>query len=263
MNDLAAGRRAGLVEKPAKSSSQVTDRAFVLHAWPWRETSAIVEAFTPAHGRIGLVAKGAKRPKSAIRGVLQLFQPLHLQWFGRSEMKTLKSAEHDRFLPQMAGPALVSAFYLNELVMKLTHREVPNEGLFEAYAAALEALSAISLERGRRGDVAAVLRRFEVALMRELGYGLRLEQEADSHQPVSAAERYWYVADRGAVRVAHTAMQQGDVLELSGKTLVDMADDDYRDPQTLAEAKFLMRHLIGRLLGDKVIFSRTLMREMK
>ncbi|MBL8513977.1 MAG: DNA repair protein RecO [Betaproteobacteria bacterium] len=268
MNDLAAGLTAGrvlqkLVEKPAKASTQVSDRAFVLHTWPWRETSAIVEVFTRSHGRMGLVAKGAKRPKSAIRGVLQLFQPLHVQWFGKSEMKTLKSAEHEMFLPQLAGPALVSAFYLNELVMKLTHREVPHDGIFEAYAEAIAELSDITLDRTRRSDIGAVLRRFEIRFLRELGYGLQLEEEADTHAPISASERYWFVADRGAVRVNTTAMQDRDTLQIHGKTLVDMADDDFRDPETLAESKLLMRTLIARMLGDKVIFSRALMREMK
>jgi DNA repair protein RecO (recombination protein O) len=268
MNDLAVGLTAGrvlerLIEKPAKASTQVADRAFVLHTWPWRETSAIAELFTRSHGRIGLVAKGAKRPKSAIRGVLQLFQPLHVQWFGKTEMKTLKSAEHERFFPQLAGPALVSAFYLNELVMKLTHREVPHDGIFEAYAEAIEALSDISLNQARRSEIGVVLRRFEIRFLRELGYGLRLEEEADTHAPISASERYWFVADRGAMRVNSSAMQDRDALELRGKTLVDMADDDFRDPETLAESKLLMRTLIARMLGDKVIFSRALMREMK
>lgn len=267
MNDRAAGlaiRGLGQqTEKPAKASTQVADLAFVLHTWPWRETSAIVEIFTRAHGRIGLVAKGAKRPKSAIRGVLQLFQPLHVQWFGKTDMKTLKSAEHVRFLPQLSGPALVSAFYLNELVMKLTHRDVPHEGVFEAYVESIEHLSAISLERNRRNEIAIVLRRFEIRFLRELGYGLRLEEEADTHAPIRAAERYWFVADRGAMRVNMSAMQEQDALQLRGKTLVDMADDDFRDPETLAESKLLMRTLIARMLGDKVIFSRALMRETK
>lgn len=264
MNDLATPPLAGrLVEKPAKASTQVADHAFVLHTWPWRETSAIAEVFTRSHGRIGLVAKGAKRPKSAIRGVLQLFQPLHVQWFGKSEMKTLKSAEHIRFLPQLSGPALVSAFYLNELVMKLTHRELPHEGIFDAYADALASLSEISMDRQRQGEIAAILRRFELRFLRELGYGLRLEEEADTHAPISAAARYWFVADRGAIRVSAAKAAEHDALELRGKTLVDMADDDFRDAETLNESKLLMRYLLGRMLGDKVIFSRALMREIK
>ena len=264
MNDLAAGRAIEkLVEKPAKASAHAADHAFVLHHWPWRETSAIAEVFTRTHGRIGLVAKGAKRPKSTIRGVLQLFQPLQVQWVGRSEMKTLKSADHVRFLPQLCGPALVSAFYLNELVIKLTHREVPHEGIFEAYFQAIEALSDISVDRTRQTEIAAVLRRFEIRFLRELGYGLQLELEAGTHAPIRATERYWFVADRGAIRINAGAPRERDALELCGKTLVDMADDDFRDAVTLAESKLLMRYLLGQMLGDKVLFSRALIREIK
>jgi DNA repair protein RecO (recombination protein O) len=258
MNDLSNVR---LVERPAKASHHVSDSAFVLHTWPWKETSAIAEVFSLSHGRIGVVAKGAKRPKSAIRGVLQLFQPLTLQWFGRTEMKTLKSAEHQRFFPQLSGAALVSAFYLNELVLKLTHREVTHEGLYEAYAKAIEDLS--GLGAAQRSDIAAVLRRFEVRLMRELGYGLRLEEEALSHRPIEANARYAYLPERGPVLLDAAPDSGGDAIELSGATLIDMADDDYRNPATLAESRALMRYLLGRLLGDKVIYSRLLMREMK
>jgi DNA repair protein RecO (recombination protein O) len=271
MNDRApSGLQPAPVrlERPAKANGNIADRAFVLHTWPWRETSAIAEVFTASHGRMGLVAKGAKRPKSAIRGVLQLFQPLTLGWFGKSEMKTLKTAEHRRFLPQLSGAALVSAFYLNELVMKLTHRDVPHEGLFEAYEDAIETLSGGCLagSRATRDEIAVVLRRFEVRLMRELGYGLRLEEESHNHAPIEARHRYWYAVDRGAMRVDSslgTSRTDADALELSGKTLIDMADDDYRDPVTLAESKMLMRHLITRMLGDKILYSRQLMREMK
>jgi DNA repair protein RecO (recombination protein O) len=199
-----------------------------------------------------------------------------LNWFGKSEMKTLKGAEQQRFLPQLSGAALVSAFYLNELVFKLTHREVPHEALFDAYEAAIETLAGARGAAGRHGggeplgraglsreDIAATLRVFEVALMRELGYGLRFEEEAASHAPIVAECRYWYAAERGAVLASAGHERPQDALELSGKTMIDMARGDYRDPVTLAESKLLMRHLISRLLGGKVLFSRALMREMK
>lgn len=259
MNDRVA---APLVERPPKAGASTTDHAYVLHAWPWRETSAIVEVFTASHGRVGIIAKGAKRPRSAIRGVLQPFQPLTLNWFGKTDMKTLKSAEHIRFLPQLSGAALISAFYLNELVIKLTHREVPHEGLFEAYEHALWTL----VDLGREPDlqaIAATLRRFEVRLTRELGYGLRFSEEAATHRAIEAGMRYWYVPERGAMPVERHVAQQSDAIELSGKTLIDMADDDYRDPVTLAESKRLMREIIGRLLGDKVLHSRILMRDIR
>ena len=116
------------------------DRGYVLHSYPYRETSLILQVWTEKHGRLGLVAKGARRPKSSSRSVLVNFQPLVLDWFGRGELRTLKTAEPASPAIPLAGPGLLSAFYLNELLLKLTTREDPHEGLFAAYDAALRAL---------------------------------------------------------------------------------------------------------------------------
>ena len=160
------------------------DRGYVLHSYPYRETSLILQAWTEKHGRLGLVAKGARRPKSAQRAVLVPFQPLELDWFGRAELKTLKTAEPAGPATPLQGPALLSAFYLNELLLKLTTREDPHEGLFEAYDDAIASLRAVSREagsapaRGRHEAVEPILRRFELRLLQELGYALELTREA-------------------------------------------------------------------------------------
>src|SRR5258705_76721 len=96
------------------------DRGYVLHSYPYRETSLILQVWTERHGRLGLVAKGARRPKSASRGLLVAFQPLVLSWFGRGELKTLKSAEPAIAALPLGGASLFPAFYLNELLLKLT-----------------------------------------------------------------------------------------------------------------------------------------------
>ncbi|HXF77352.1 MAG TPA: DNA repair protein RecO, partial [Usitatibacter sp.] len=108
------------------------DRGYVLHSYPYRETSLILQAWTEKHGRLGLVAKGARRPKSSSRSVLVPFQPLALDWFGRGELRTLKTAEPAAPATPLAGASLLSAFYLNELLLKLTTRDDPHEGLFAA-----------------------------------------------------------------------------------------------------------------------------------
>lgn len=264
MSDLAAtGLTSALARTPVPG---VSDRAFVLHTYPYRETSLIVESFTAAHGRVVLVAKGAKRPNGALRGILHPFQPLTLRWFGKAEMKTLKTAEQMRILPQLSGSALLSAFYLNELTLKLTQREDPHEGLFEAYAEAMDGLS--GLARGGDQDVpaiSAILRRFEATLLQELGYALQLGEEADSHIPLVPEKEYCYLLERGPVafsRVARDSML-GDNLQLRGKTLLDMARGDYADPTTQQQAKQLMRKMINHLLGDKTLHTRTLIRELK
>lgn len=241
------------------------DRAFVLHTYPYRETSLIVEAFTARHGRVALVAKGAKRPQGAMRGLLNPFQGLALNWFGKSEMKTLKSVDHERIIPQLQGAGLLSAFYMNELLLKLTQREDPHDALFTAYDDAVNALACLPRDAAGVRGIAAVLRRFEVVLLQELGYALQLAVEADSHAPLDPHREYLYLLERGPVPVSRAQREaaHGDVLQLSGKTLVDMGNDDYRDPQTQVQSKQLMRRMINHLLGDKVLHTRNLIRELK
>jgi len=267
MNDQSAGGESATPpnpQKPARAAVGESDRAFVLHTYPYRETSLIVEAFTGSHGRVVLVARGAKRPHGAMRGLLNPFQALSLSWFGKSDMKTLKTVEQERILPQLSGSALLSAFYMNELLLKLTHREDPHELLFDAYGNAVSALAGLSLGREGVREIAAVLRQFEVRLLQELGYALQLTQEADSQVPLDPRGSYLYQAERGPVRCEMARQSYNeDALQLAGKTLIDMSNNDYADPQTQAQAKQLMRKMINHLLGDKILHTRQLMRDLR
>jgi DNA repair protein RecO (recombination protein O) len=107
--------------------------AFVLHTYPFRETSLVVEVFTRNGGRVGLVARGARRPRSALRGLLMAFQPLLLSWAGRSELRTLHKAEWQGGVPQLRGVQLMCGFYLNELLLKFLARDDPHDVLFSVY----------------------------------------------------------------------------------------------------------------------------------
>lgn len=138
--------------------------AYLLHSSAWRETSLIVQMFSRDHGNVAMVAKGAKRPYSALRPVLSAFQPLTLSWTGVGEVKTLTRAELAG-IRQLAGRSLMSAWYMNELLLRLLPREDPHPAVYDAYDAALTAL-----ERG--GNAAGALRRFEWILLEETGYGL-------------------------------------------------------------------------------------------
>jgi len=120
------------------------DRAYVLHSYPYRETSLIQQVWPEKHGRVGLVAKRAKRPRSPARSVLVPFQALAVSWFGRGELRTLKTAEAAAPATPLGGASLMSAFYLNELLLKLTHRDDPHENLFAAYDTAITELRAIT-----------------------------------------------------------------------------------------------------------------------
>ncbi len=167
--------------------------AFVLHAYPYRETSVIVEAFTPACGRVAMVARGARRPRSELRGLLQGFQPLLLSWSGQHELKTLHKAEWRGGLPLVGGSALLCGFYLNELLLKLLPREDPHPQLFADY----ERRSPILRPGASRRRCCVASKSGSLA---ELGYALPLLREADTGAPVDPATRYHYAFDRGPRR---------------------------------------------------------------
>jgi len=152
---------------------------YVLHTYAFRETSLVVETFTRSHGRVAMVARGAKRPRSALRGSIMAFQPLGLSWSGRGELRLLIRAEWQGGQPRLQGRALLCGFYLNELLLKLLPREDAHEQLFLDYQAALARLA-------EEPEPGAVLRRFERALLRELGYALTLERDSVLH----ATQRY-------------------------------------------------------------------------
>jgi DNA repair protein RecO (recombination protein O) len=237
------------------NARQADEHAFVLHTYPFRDTSVIVEAFTRHHGRMGLVARGAKRPKSALRPALLAFQPLSISWSGRGELRTLTRAEWVGSVRPPVGLAMMCGYYLNELLLKLLHRDDPHEGLFEAYSQAL-----MDLASGKETE--AVLRQFEISLLREIGYALELMREVDSGNHLVAERRYAYLPERGPSASAGPNADK-EAVELSGKTLLDMARGDFSDPVTATESKRLMRCLIGHYLDQRGLNTRQLLIEMQ
>ena len=237
------------------------DRGYVLHTYPYRETSLILQVWTEKHGRLGLVAKGARRPKSPQRAVLVPFQPLSMDWFGRGELRTLKAAEPAVPATPLAGQALLSAFYLNELLLKLTTRDDPHEGLFAAYDEAITALRALTRE-GKGGSVEPVLRRFELKLLQELGYAVQLTHEAGSHAPIVAEREYLYVVERGPIP-ASEGDARPDAIKLRGLTLIDLERGRLDDPTTIAQAKGLMRLLINHSLNGQELATRAMVRDLQ
>lgn len=224
------------------------EAAYILHAYPYRETSLIVEAFSRERGRVSLVARGARRPMSSLKSRLLAFQPLLLSWFGKGGLRTLHAAEWQGGDVRLLGQALMCGFYLNELLLKLLPLDDPHEALFDAYVATLGELAAV--------DAAApILRRFELALLSELGYAQTLDRRSDGHE-LDPAQRYGYLPGEGVVAA-------GQAGSYSGQTLLDMAGGDFSDPRTQAESKQLMRALINHYLGDKPLMTRQLLIDLQ
>lgn len=225
--------------------------SFVLHTRPFRETSLIVDVFSRDYGRVALLARGARRPRSAVRGVLMAFQPLELGWAGRGEVQTLMKAEWQGGLPLLSGHALFCGYYLNELLLNLLPREDAHEGLFAVYAATLAAFA----DGVREAD----LRRFEKAMLQELGYGLTLEHDV-AGTPIDPTANYRYEVDRGPVR------SEGDIespWQVRGQTLIDLARGDLSAAESALQSKLLMRALIQHYLSGRSLETRKIFRELQ
>jgi DNA repair protein RecO (recombination protein O) len=235
-------------------SKQDNQPVYVLHSYPFKETSLVVELFTRDFGRVAAVAKGARRPRSAMRGMLQSFQPLLGAWSGKLELKTLHSLEWYAGLLMLQGEALMCGFYMNELLLRLLAREDAHEALFDDYGLTLKALAAAP------SDSANILRRFELRLLQQLGYAVPLTHNIKD-EAVLADAQYFYVPEMGPVSLQHDYQENG--VQLSGKTLLDMDKDDYTDMQTQQQSKQLMRLLIAHYLGDKPLHTRQLLMDLQ
>jgi DNA repair protein RecO (recombination protein O) len=229
--------------------------AYVLHSYPFRETSLIVEVFSRDFGRMALLARGARRPRAAIRGLLMAFQPLEIGWAGKGEVLTLMKAEWQGGQPLLAGEALFCGYYLNELLMHLLPREDAHEHLFSRYTEMLARLAADPSGKVREAD----LRSFEKALLQELGYGLTLNHDSDA-RAIEAEAFYTYRMEQGPVRLDHG---EGAAQVVSGKTLLDLEAEDFSDPRSRHEAKALMRTLMAYYLAGKELETRKIFKELQ
>ncbi|HUW97757.1 MAG TPA: DNA repair protein RecO [Acidiferrobacter sp.] len=229
------------------------ERAFVLHHYPYGETSVLLEVFTLAFGRVGIIARGARRAGRAFAGAhLRPFQPLLISWSGRGELGTLVRAEAHEAAIDLSGDAVWCAFYVNELVLRLLHRHEAHGDLYEAYEQVLRALAAASCQE-------AVLRVFEKRLLAALGYGLGLTHDARTGEPIRAAGSYHYLQDEGAIERVSDQGGPG----VTGATLMALATETFTDPRQLREAKGLLRNAITHLLGDKPLHTRSLFRSVR
>ena len=223
------------------------DIAYVLHRRRYRESSLIIDFLTFEQGRIGAVARGALRKNSRTGAILQPLIPLRVAFSGRSELRTLNSAETDGKAPMLDGRSTYSLFYVNELVLRLTAPHDPNEDLFKAYTVVAAGL-------GRNEALEPLLRRFEKRLLDALGLGLNLATEAHSNVPIAPEGEYHFVHEHGPVVDTHDSSAP----RVSGETLLTLAGEGEFTPTALREAKHLMRYVFNHLLDGRALKSREL-----
>ena len=230
--------------------------AYVLINRPYSETSWVVEVFTRDHGRLALMAKGARRIKSKLKGSLMPFQPILLSWTGKGEVPTLTSAEIDQTDYKLAdhelrGDALVCGFYCNELIVNLLHRHDPHTALFDRYHSTVMALAQAKSD----AVLPIVLRKFEQVVMKETGYQINFDFEADGKTSIEEHGFYRYQPSQGFVRVATSQR-----MTFTGKVIKSLNSQDAAQlsSEEVSQGKRLMRDILGQTLGRKPIVSREL-----
>ena len=224
--------------------------AWVLHSRPYSNTSLLVDFFTLNLGRVTCVAKGVRQKGSRLAGIVQPFIPLVISVSGRGAVKTLGKCESVDQFQALQAERLYSAYYLNELVLKALQVSEPHEPLFAIYADSIRELASGT------GNTEVVLRKFELHLLSELGYGLQLDYDVISGQPIEASKQYRYEHGMGAMEVTGSDHFQYSLPVVSGECLLAIKDFRLSEKQHLAEAKKLMRYLINHLLGGYHFKSR-------
>ena len=251
-----------------------------MHRNEYRDTSLLLEIFTPEFGRVGLIAKGVRHKKSKLSGILQLFQPLLVSWVGTGELGTLTAAESQQnitaFLPQNVS----AGFYLNELLVRLLPRHDAHVELFSCYDVTVRGLrSAASLYESAQ-DAHILLRRFELQLLESLGYALELYHEARSGDLINKKKNYRYVIGEGPIEIdtipgdTNNSNQSRDGARLSGETFLALqrinlqketalgnSQNTVFTPQVKAQSKQLLRSVLDYYLGGKPLMSRSLFQQ--
>jgi DNA repair protein RecO (recombination protein O) len=224
--------------------------AWILHQYPYRDSSLLLEVFSREYGRIGLVARGARSARSRSRNQLQILRPLALSWNLRGDLGTLTGVESRGAVDMLPGRQILCACYLNELLLRLMTRHDPHPEIFDAYEQAIMTLDM---------NEEQALRVFEKRLLASLGYGLLLEHEFDSGTPVREDVLYEYHLEKGPVR-CQRANNAG--IFLQGASLLALHRDELQASQVCREVKRLMRAALALYLGARPLRTREVLRQL-
>ena len=232
--------------------------AYILHSQPYSETSLFLDVFTRNHGRLLIMAKGALRPYTRWRAsIFQTFQTLVMGFSGKGAVRTLLDAEWVGGIPMLQGGALISGYYMNEWLMRALAREDVSAGLFDAYQ---HGLADLSLNAHTASEQAQVLRRFELALLSELGFAPDLaalgEIAADASIGYDVAQQRWF-------HLPSTTANEDALICLMGQTVLDIRAGVFESPRTQTEAKALFQAMLMQHVTDKPLFTRHILSELK
>lgn len=230
------------------TSRVILQPALVLHTRAFRDTSLLVDLLTAQHGRLTVLARGARGARSKLRGILSPFVPLVVSWSGKTDLPTVTKVEAISIGYNLTGKALLSGFYLNELLTRLLQRHDAHPLIYAAYQQTL-----INLQNNSEPEL--VLRQFEKVLLQDLGYGLELAQDINN-QPINSEDFYIFEFGYGLIKA--TTAQHGRSNVFPGASLLALQHNDLATANALADAKRLLRLAIGALLDNRPLRSREL-----
>ena len=236
----------------AEREQVLLEHAFVLHQRPYRDSSQLLECMTATHGRMGLVARGSRRASTGQRALLQPFAPLKLSWVRRGDLGRLTHVEADGMSHALVGQRLLAGFYANELLLRLTARGDPNHDIYSCYSRCLAQLA------GAQG-IARTLREFELELLRALGYGLELDGDSATGEPLRPDSSYVYELERG-FRRAEPADSDED--HYPGRDLLALRDLKLDDDASLRTAQRLLGRALKAHLGERPLKSRLVLQDI-
>ncbi|HVY65012.1 MAG TPA: DNA repair protein RecO [Gammaproteobacteria bacterium] len=236
----------------AEREQVLLEPAFVLHQRPYRNTSQLLECVTATHGRVGLVARGSRRTGSGQRALLQPFVPLRLSWLRRGELGRLTHVEAAGASHDLAAQRLLGGYYANELLLRLTARSDPNAEIFSCYSRCLAELAETRV-------VARPLRVFELGLLHALGYGIELDSDAASGEPLTPETRYVFEVEQGVRRAAEV---EADADVYLGRDLIALRERRLDDDMSLRAAQRLLGRVLRAHLGERPLQSRLVLQDI-
>ena len=226
---------------------------YFLHARAFQESSVLLDCFTRDSGIVSCIAKGAKRPKSAWRGLVQPFILVNIDYRGRGEVKTIVQLEAEKILPCLSGKKVLIGMYLNEILLKLVQRNDPNPELFHSYHETLGFIARADADI----DMQYQLRLFECQLLRSLGFGIDFLHDMHGHAIVEDVV-YGYDPERGFFP-QNVLPQSKQLITISGAVIIALAHQvRYKDEHQMLEAKKFMRFVIAHHLGPRILNTRKL-----
>lgn len=221
--------------------------AYVLHTRKYRDTSLILELFTEPEGRVAVVQRGARGKKKS--ATVQPFTPILVSYVGKGELKTLTRIDAGN-MQALSGDRLLMGMYANELLVRLLGKFEPSARLFQAYQQLLVCLSVSE-------DYQVELRKFELRLLEELGYGISFAFTAGSGDLVEPDGHYRFVPDEGFHRIASATNSS-----FCGEDLLAIADDEFAREGAERNARRVTRIALNHLLGDRPLQSRELFKQL-